>query len=531
MNMQDKNSQDKRMPMNFAGWLAKSFLQTKITILIMLAIFLWGAMAIFVTPRLYNPEIVVPAASIFVMRPGYSPEEIQNQVVKPLEALMATLKGVEHTYGYAVNDMGVVTVQFLVGADEERSLLLLYNQLMRNMDRITPGALPPLVKSIGINDVPVLTVTLSSDRLDGMDLRELGMRILEQLRSVPEVGDSQVIGGQQRAARIDIDPQRLASAGLSLEDVLNLLSASSVVMPAGDLVNSNRQHALRVTAAFSEIPGLGDLIVGQANHKPVFLRDVATVYAGPLNEDQPTTLAYGMAGTGARPGDPVPAVTLAIGKRMGANAVAVADGVLSKLHKIEREALPQGVKVTVTRNYGHQADDAVNTLMEHLSIAIAVVALILLIFLGWREAAIVTLTVPLTLCVVLGVGWITGHTINRISLFALILSLGLLVDDGIVVVENIHRHIHQVKTSVRGFGADCGGDQRNWQSDNYGDFNRHRRFYSDAFCHRDDGAVHASDSHQCACCHADFADDGRYCHPLYCRALAQEKGGSDRGAQ
>ncbi|WP_321393673.1 efflux RND transporter permease subunit [uncultured Desulfuromusa sp.] len=447
------SSQEKQMPMNIAGWLAKTFLHTKITLLIMLAISLWGAMAVFVTPRLYNPEIVVPAASIFVMRPGYSPEEIQNQVVKPLEALMATIKGVKHTYGYAVNDMGVVTVQFFVGADEERSLLLLYNQLMRNMDRMTPGAKPPLVKSIGVNDVPILGVTLSSDQFNGMDLRELGMRVLEQLRSIPDVGDSMVIGGQQRAAQIEIDPQRLASAGLNLNEILELLRASNLVMPAGDLVNSNHQYALRVNAAFSNIPELGNLIIGQANQKPIFLKDIATVRAGPLHEKQYTTLAYGAGSPEMQPGNPVPAVTLAIGKRTGANAVTVANGILEKLKKIEREALPQGVKVNVTRNYGKRADDAVNILMEHLSIAIAVVALILLLFLGWREAAIVTLTVPLTLFVVLGVGWMTGHTINRISLFALILALGLLVDDGIVVIENIHRHIQQATTSVRDFGT------------------------------------------------------------------------------
>ncbi|SEA41012.1 Multidrug efflux pump subunit AcrB [Desulfuromusa kysingii] len=447
------SSQDKQMPMNIAGWLAKTFLHTKITLLIMLAISLWGAMAVFVTPRLYNPEIVVPAASIFVMRPGYSPEEIQNQVVKPLESLMASIKGVEHTFGYAVNDMGVVTVQFEVGANEERSLLLLYNQLMRNMDRLTPGAMSPLVKSIGVNDVPILSITLSSGQFDGIDLRELGMRVLEQLRSVPDVGDSMVIGGQKRAALIDIDPQRLASAGLNLEEILKLLRGSNLVMPAGDLVNNNRQYALRVNAAFNDVPELGHLIIGQANQKPIFLKDIATVHAGPRHEDQYTTLAYGAGTPGVRSGDPVPAVTLAIGKRTGANAVTVANGVLEKLQDIEHEALPQGVNIHVTRDYGKRADDAVNTLMEHLSIAIAVVALILLIFLGWREAAIVTLTVPLTLFVVLGVSWMTGHTINRISLFALILSLGLLVDDGIVVIENIHRHIQHTTTSVRDFGT------------------------------------------------------------------------------
>lgn len=444
---------DNHMPLNFAGWLAKSFLHTKLTLLMMLAITLWGVLAILVTPRLYNPQIVVPAASIYVMSPGYSPTEIHNHVVKPLEALMASLKGVEHTYGYALNDMGVVTVQFQVGADEERSLLMLYNQLMRNMDRLPPGAMQPLVKSIGINDVPILTIALSSEQLDPIELREIGMRVLEQLRSVPDVGDSEVIGGQQRAIRIDIDPEQLASSGLNLSDVLNMLRASNVVVPAGNLVNNNRHYALRVTDVCSSIPEIGALIIGQSDNKPIFLKDVATVRFGPLQQAQYTTFAYGVATPDVTAGVPMSAVTLAIGKRSGANAVQVANEIQDKINIIKHEVLPQGVHVAVTRNYGQRADDAVNTLMEHLSIAIAVVAFILLIFLGWREAAVITLTVPLTLFVVLGVGWIFGHTINRISLFALILSLGLLVDDGIVVIENIHRHIEHSKDSMRDFGA------------------------------------------------------------------------------
>ncbi|MDY0189613.1 MAG: efflux RND transporter permease subunit [Desulfuromonas sp.] len=447
------NSPDKQMPLNFAGWLAKSFLHTKLTLLIMLAIILWGLLAVFVTPRLYNPEIVVPAASIYVVSPGYSPTEIHNHVVKPLEALMATMKGVEHTYGYALNDMGVVTVQFEVGANEERSLLMLYNQLQRNMDRLPPGAMQPLVKSVGINDVPIMTIALSSEQFNPLDLREIGMRVLEQLRSVPDVGDSEVIGGQQRAIRIDIDPQRLASSGLNLEELLNVLRASNVVVPAGNLVNANRQYAVRVSDVCRSIPEIGALIIGQANNKPIFLNDVATVRLGPLHQDQYTTFAYGVATPNVVAGVQMSAVTLAIGKRSGANAVQVAKDILHKINIIEREVLPDGVNVVVTRNYGQRADDAVNTLMEHLSIAIVVVAFILLIFLGWREAAVITLTVPLTLFVVLGVGWIFGHTINRISLFALILSLGLLVDDGIVVIENIHRHIEHTKDAARDFGA------------------------------------------------------------------------------
>ncbi|AOU98594.1 transporter [Acidihalobacter yilgarnensis] len=430
--------------LNLAGRLAQGFLTSKITVLIMLALTLFGTLAVIVTPRLYNPEIVVPAASILVMRPGSGPEEIQNQVVRPLEALMAGLKGVEHTYGYAVNDMGVVTVQFQVGANEERSLLLLYNQLMRNMDRLPPGTMQPLVKSIGINDVPVLAVTLSSNRLDEVALRELGERVLQQLRSVPNVGDSHVIGGQRPAVNVQIEPGRLSAAGLGLDQVLKLLKASNVVIPAGHLVNSNQQVDLRVSAAFANVAELGNIVVGVVRGKPIYLRDVARVTLGARDHDEYVSEALGAAGVrgDVTAGDAVPAVTLAIGKRAGANAVTVSGAVLSKLHRLEREMLPQGVHVSVTRDYGQRANDAVNTLMEHLAIAIIVVAFILLFFLGWREAIIVTLTVPLTLFVVLGVGWMMGQTINRISLFALILSLGLLVDAAIVVIENIHRHLH-----------------------------------------------------------------------------------------
>ncbi|MEJ2059784.1 MAG: efflux RND transporter permease subunit [Gammaproteobacteria bacterium] len=435
--------------LNSAGKLARAFIESKITALIMLALTLWGLLAISVTPRLYNPEIVVPAAQIIVVRPGSSPLEVRNQVVKPLEALMASLKGVKHTFGYALNDMGVVTVQFEVGADEEKSLVTLYNQIMRNMDRLPPGTMQPIVKSIGITDVPIVTLTLSSHQVGNVALREIAERMLAQLRNIPNVGDSKVIGGQPKAVNVWIDPQKLAAVGISLDQVTKMLEGSNVVLPAGKLVHSNREVPLRVTAAFGNVEELGNIVIGAPQGRPVYLKNVAHIEEGPAHQDSFSTFAFGhaMAKEGKRVGDQVPAVTLAIGKRAGTNAVVVADEVLGKLKRLEREVVPEGVNVTVTRNYGVRADDAVNTLMEHLVVAIAVVMFILLFFLGWREAVIVTLTVPLTLFVVLGVGWIIGQTINRISLFALILSLGLLVDAAIVVIENIHRHLHHSRTT------------------------------------------------------------------------------------
>ncbi|WP_163099439.1 efflux RND transporter permease subunit [Acidithiobacillus ferrianus] len=428
---------------NLAGRLAQSFHQSKITALMMMAIALFGTLAVLVTPRLYNPEIVVPAAEIFVMRPGSDSAEIHRLVVRPLESLMASLPGVDHTFGYAVNDMGVVTVEFRVGANEEKSLLEVYNQLSRNMDKMPPGTEQPLVKSIGINDVPIMSVTLSSSHLTPLALRQVGVRFLDQLQNVPDVANAEVIGGRAMAVNIWLNPSKLASVGLSLQDIRRALKGGNVILPGGNLVRNNQEIPLRIRGAVGSARGVGDLIIGSHDGQPIFLKDVARVEEGAAEEGTATSDTAGRANRfGVPAGTTRPAVTITLAKRPGTNAVTVANAVRAKLGRLEREALPQGVQVSVTRDYGARADDAVRTLFEHLSIAIGVVAVILMIFLGWREAGIVILIVPLTLGAVLGVGWLLGQTINRITLFALILSLGLLVDGGIVVIENIHRHLH-----------------------------------------------------------------------------------------
>ncbi|MFP4251901.1 MAG: efflux RND transporter permease subunit [Guyparkeria sp.] len=439
-----QNGAGKRL--NIAGRLAETFLYSKITALIMVGLTLFGLLAIVITPRLYNPEIVVPGAQIMVQRPGHDTGQIEDQVVKPLEALMSNLQGVEHTYGAAMDDMGVVTVQFEVGSDEERSLVLLYNEITRNMDRLPPGTELPLVKSIGITDVPIMTVTLSSEALDGMQLREIGKRFLEQLKNVPNVGISEVIGGQRRTLSVEVDPYRLAATGLSMNRLSQLLEGSNVVMPGGELSQDNQRIQLRTDAAFSGPEDLENLIIGQNDDRPIYLGEVADIDYAPADDGLITTHTFGPGNAAGKPaGDPHAAVTITIGKRLGTNAVTVADAVKEKLDVIERELLPDQVDMTITRDYGVRADTAVNDLFESLGIAILIVLIVLFFSLGWREAMIVTITVPLTLFVVLGVSWIFGQTINRISLFALILSLGMLVDAAIVVVENIHRHLHEGK--------------------------------------------------------------------------------------
>jgi len=429
-------------PMNIAGRLAKTFLTSKITAMIMLAITLVGLVAMMVTPREYNPQIVVPAANIIVAKPGATADEVQNMIVKPLEAIMNAQAGVKHTFGFAANDFGVVTVQFDVGEDQEKSLVKLYNQLMQNMDRMPAGAMQPIVKPINVDDVPIMTLTLASTGQSDYELRYVALRVLEQLRNIPGVSFTEIVGGSPRAVSIYIDPQKLAATGLTLDQVDRMLNATNISLPAGELVNNNKNTPLRFNGFLTSARDVGDIVLGAPNGRPVFLKDVARIVDGAAEVEASSHFAFGPAATQPAFKGDAPAVTIAIAKKAGTNAVVVANLVLEKLETLKLAAIPDGVSVTVTRDDGAKANDAVNTLVEHLGIAIVSVVVVLLFFLGWREAAIVTLTVPLILFVVLTVGLLAGQTMNRITLFALILSLGLLVDAAIVVVENIHRHLH-----------------------------------------------------------------------------------------
>ena len=436
---------------NIAGKLANTFLESKITSLMIVALFLLGALALAMTAREYNPQIVVPAANIIVSKPGAGPEEISNLIVKPLEAIMHAQSGVEHTYGYASNDYGMVTVQFKVGQNPEDSLVKLYNQLMQNMDRIPPGASDPIVKPINVDDVPILTLTLSSASHNDQTLREVGARLLEHLRNVPGVSFSQMTGGRVPALNVWVDPQRIVAAGLTLDRVDQALRGANVSAPLGNLTQGNTARPLRLDGFLGDAEAVGNIVVGVSAGRPVYLKNVARIEAGGAEVEEASWIGFGPAA--AKPGAGVsPAVTLAIAKKTGTNAVDVANAVQAKLDELKRQAIPQGIEITVTRDDGARANAAVNLLVEHLIIAIATVILLMWWFLGWREAGIVTLTIPLILFIVLAVGYLFGQTINRITLFALILALGLLVDDSIVVIENIHRHLHHGKTKIEEFG-------------------------------------------------------------------------------
>lgn len=446
-----KNTPDEPLKLNSAGQLARIFLRSKLTLLIIIIAIVFGIAAILFTPRTYNPEIVVPVVNISISRPGSNEQEMLHQVVRPLEALMSAIPGVDHTYGMAVDDSAVVTVRFKVNQNEENSLVKVYNQINSNMNHMPPGTLPPLIQSVSLYDVPILTVTLSSSKDTSLQLQKTATELLEQLRSVPGVGKSWVAGSSHAAVRVWLDPKKMTAKFISLENITHALSVDNVGQDTGKLKYEKREIPLRVHAQLINAADVGNIVVGIYNGQPVLLRDIARIETAPADKNIQSYFSFGKASkTNHTVGALQPAVTIALARQKGTNGVEVADDVLKKLAIIEKTDLSKDITVTVTRNYGKDANDAVNTLIEHLGIAILSVVIILLLFLGWREASIVMLSIPIILFLVLGVGWIAGQTINRITLFALILSLGLLVDDSIVVIENIHRHMHY--QSWRDFG-------------------------------------------------------------------------------
>lgn len=425
-----------------AGRLADVFVTSKLTLLFILACTLIGVMAVMHAPREENPQIVVPGAEIQVMLPGASAEELEELVIRPLESIVQQIDGVDHTYATAVNSMGALMVQFKVGQDKEKSLVKLYDRVLGQRSRLPADASEPRIRSVEVDDVPMVTVTLASQTYDDYALKRLADRMLDGLRSLKAVSAAFVQGGRDRELRIELDPQRLQAFGVTLDQVRAQLSAGNVAAPLGTAVRQGQNHQVFLDGYLTSAQELRQLIVGSHGGRPIYLGDVAQVVDGPPHErTQLSRLGFGPADTrhGTQPTE-MPAVTLAVAKKPGTNAVFVADDVLARVERMKAQFIPSGVDVIVTRNDGQKANAAVNVLIEHLGIAVVAVFLVTAIFLGLKEALIVGVTVPLVLALALGAAYLSGLTINRVSLFALVLSLGLLVDDAIVVIENIHRH-------------------------------------------------------------------------------------------
>ena len=436
-----------RAKLNPAGRIAEIFIISKLTPLFIIACAIIGVIAITQTPREENPQILVPGAEIMVALPGASAHEVEQLVVNPLEALVRQIDGVNHTFAVAMNSMALIQVQFKVGEDKERSLVKLHDRIQGHCRQLPADAGRPIVRSVDVDDVPIVTVTLASEKYNDYALKRLADRMIERLRSMKEVSVTYVKGGRDRELRIELDPERLQAYGIPGDITKALIQTANVTIPAGSFLHQGQNSSLSVDGYLQTAQDIRRLVIGSFQGKPVFLETVAKVIDGPPIERQYLSrFAFGPANKNftSMQTPEIPAVTLAIGKKPGTNAVFVANDILERIERMQKNFVPQDVHVIVTRNDGKRADDSVNVLVEHLGIALISVFIIAILFLGIKEALIVGLCVPLIMAVTLGANFFFGYTINRITLFAFILSLGLLVDAAIVVIENIDRHYQQI---------------------------------------------------------------------------------------
>ncbi|MDH5258527.1 MAG: efflux RND transporter permease subunit, partial [Gammaproteobacteria bacterium] len=433
--------------LGFSGSIAKKFLHTEITPLLALVGFLLGVFAVMITPREEEPQINVTFANVFIPFPGASAQEVEQLVSTPAEQVLSEIAGIEHVYSVSRPGMSVLTVQFLVGEGHTQSIVKLYNKIMSNQDWLPQnmGIGQPIIKPKGIDDVPVVSLTLWTDDKTraGYDLQQVSHAIESELKRVPGTRDIYTIGGTDKVAHVLLDPQRLAGYNIDIEQLSYALAAANSSSNAGSIVKNNQEILIQAGTFLSTPDEIENLIVGASDGTPVYLRDVATVNLGPDQAEQFVWFGTGPAAADKSISDQgrFPAVTIAIAKKPGTNAIEVANQVIERFKQLEGVFIPEGVNVTVTRNYGATANDKAMTLITKLFFATGVVVLLVYFALGLREAFIVGIAIGVTLALTLFASWAWGFTLNRVSLFALIFSIGILVDDAIVVVENIHRHM------------------------------------------------------------------------------------------
>jgi multidrug efflux pump subunit AcrB len=429
-----------------SGSIAKAFIKSKLTPLIIVASLLLGLLAVIVTPREEEPQILVPMIDIFVAYPGASPQEVEARVTKPMEKLLWEIKGVEYIYSIVKPGFNLTIVRFYVGHSMEESIVNLNNKLSANFDRIPPGVSLPLVKQRSIDDVPILTLTLwsDSDRTSGYELRRIGAELCEEIKKDQDVSEFSLIGGQKRQVRITLDPARLKAYHMSAFQITGALQKANFLLPSGSFAAGNREYLVETGALLKSGEEVGNVVTGLFNGRSVHLRDVAAIADGPEEPAGYVFMGLGRAaetkGIRSKGAGEKEAVTITVAKKKGANASLVAKEALAKVEALKGKLIPGDVNITVTRNYGDTAKEKSDELLKHMLMATIAVIILIALFLGWREAIVVAVAVPMTLALTLLINYLYGYTLNRVTLFALIFSIGILVDDAIVVVENIHRH-------------------------------------------------------------------------------------------
>ncbi|NPA61767.1 MAG: efflux RND transporter permease subunit [Epsilonproteobacteria bacterium] len=432
-----------------AGKLALGFLKNPLTSVLGIVLLALGWISLTTMPREEDPQIAISGGAVIVAMPGATPKEVENIIINPLERKLREIKGVEHIYGMAMENFGVVNVMYFIGEDREDSNLKLYDKVMQNMDSMPKGVMQPLIKPFDIDiDVPI--ITLAFYKKDGAsisttDFVEKIKRIQHKINSIDNVAKTTLKGDHKRQYNIQVDMGKLSAYHLSMGQIMQAVQSIAVNVP--DVKGRTKDGKLTIFGVKNAIESVEDVrsvMVANYMGSPIYLRDVATVEDGiDIQNFKDVGLIYRKDGSIKEPfNSEIPQVTLTVAKLAGTNAVFVAKDVEEMLKEHEAEFERDGIGYIVTRDYGERANEAVNELMHHLEITILIIALMLVFALGWRESLIVTFTVPAILAITLFIAYVTGQTINRITLFAFLLSLGLLVDAAIIVIENIHRHLH-----------------------------------------------------------------------------------------
>ena len=446
---------EKRSGLGLAGRLAAAFLNSKLTPLIIVASLALGIFAVAIIPREEEPQILVPMLDITTAMPGASAAEVEQRITLPIESLVHQISGVEYVYSTSSPGQSLVIVRFLVGTPQEDALIKVYSKIYSNFDRMPAAVSQPIIKARSIDDVPILSLTLWGEHYNGYELRTIADEIQHNIQQIGDVSETNVIGGLPRTMRVILSTSKLSAYGLSAMTIAGRLQAANAGLQAGSFAENNTELRVDAGNLFTSTKDLEAVVVAVDHGRAVYLRDVADqIVDGPA---QPANyVLFGTTGASGAAGQPpkqYPAVTITVAKRKGTNATDIANAVLKRVDEMKGVQIPNNVTVTTTRNYGETAKAKSDELLEHLLLATLSVTFLVALFLGWRESGVVLLAIPVTLALTMAIFYLLGYTINRVTLFALIFSIGILVDDAIVVVENMVRHFRLPENQHRSCSA------------------------------------------------------------------------------
>ena len=429
------------MQEGISGKIAQFFINSKLTILLMLALMIIGSYSSFLIPREEEPQINVPMADVMVGYPGVSPLEVESRVLKPLEKIIGNIKGVEHIHSMAMNGQAVMVVQFYVGENTEDSYVKLYDELMKHQNMFPEGVMQPMVKTRSIDDVPMLGLTLWSENYNDFQLRQIAEEVTNEIEKVKDVSITKEIGGRTRALKVVLDKAKMAENGVDALGIIQMIQANNGSAQSGSFVQNDTEYLITTGKFLTSSEDVENLVIGIHKNMPVYLKQVASIQDGPQTPKNYVTFGYGKANKQySNYKSEYPAVTISIAKVKGADAMKISEKILSHVENLKKTLLPSDVHVEVTRNYGETASHKVGELLLHLGVAVLAVTILVMLAMGWRGGLVVFFSVPLTFALTLFSYYMLGYTLNRITLFALVFVVGIVVDDSIIIAENMHRH-------------------------------------------------------------------------------------------